>query len=613
MDAWLSSGYPLTRRHPPYALTVTLSCIFLAFRQGHFIMTTLGVFQGIALFLMVLLLTKPVGEYMERVFSKQHTMLDLVLSPIERFIYWITRVDPSEEMAWKRYSLCLILFSLVGSLALYAIMRLQHVLPWNPMAFPAMAPDLSFNTSISFVTGTSWQAYAGESTMSYFTDMVGITVQDFLSAAVGLSVAIAIIRGFAGSKVESIGNFWVDIVRSCLYIFLPICIVGGLVFVSLGVIQNLSPYHVLTTLDGTRQIIPLGPVASEEIIKLLSASDGGGFFNANSAHPFENPNALCNFLEMFCLLIIPAATTFCFGRMVKDQKQGWVLFSVMSVLFFVGFLGMYAAEQRGTPILKTHHIAQESSPTQSGGNMEGKEVRFGIANSALFETVTTDVSDGAVNAGLDSFTPLGGMVALVNMMLGEIIFGGVGSGFYGMLLFVVITVFIAGLMIGRTPEYLGKKIQSREIKLVMLALLPTVFCISGFSAWAAVSPEALKSLGNQGVHGLTELLYAYTSTASNNGSAMAGLLVNTAFWNITTAIAMEVGRFTTMIAMLAMAGSLAKKPSAPASVSSFQTNTPLFALLLVSVILIVGGLTYFPALAIGPILEHFQMIAGKII
>ena len=576
-------------------------------------MTIIGILQGLILFATILALTKPLGAYLAHVFSRERTFLDPILSPIERFIYRIIRVNTSEEMPWQRYALSLIFFSLAGSLLLYGIMRLQHLLPWNPMGFPAMAPDLSFNTATSFVTGTSWQAYSGESTMSYFTDMVGIAVQDFLSAAAGLSVAIAIIRGFAGSRVEGIGNFWVDVVRSCLYIFLPLCIVGSILFVGLGVIQNLSHYVTASTLEGARQILPMGPVASEEIIKLLSASDGGGFFNANSAHPFENPNALVNFLQMFCLFIIPAAITYCFGCMVKDRKQGWVLFGVMSFLFFAGFLGMYAAEQHGDPLLKTHNIVQKSTETQTGGNMEGKDVRFGIANSALFETATTDVSDGATNASLDSFTPLGGMVALVNMMLGEIIFGGVGSGLYGMLLLVVITVFIAGLMIGRTPEYLGKKIQSREMKLAMLALLPTTFCILGFSAWAAVSPETLKSLGNKGTHGLTELIYAYASTTSNNGSTMAGLQSNTPFWNITTGIAMLVGRFTTMIAMLAMAGSLAEKPSAPPSKFTFQTNNLLFGGLLIVVILIVGGLTYFPALAIGPILEHLQMVTGKVL
>ncbi len=575
-------------------------------------MTTIGILQGFILLAAIFALTKPLGTYLARVFSKEHTFLDPILSPTELFIYQVCRVNAAEEMPWQSYTLSLIFFSLAGSLLLYGIMRFQHLLPWNPMGFPAVAPDLSFNTSSSFVTGTSWQAYHGESTMSYFTDMVGIAVQDFLSAAAGLAVAIAIIRGFAGSRVQGIGNFWVDMVRSCLYVLIPMSIVGSLVFVALGVIQNLSPYVNTTTMEGARQILPMGPVASEEIIKLLSASDGGGFFNANSAHPFENPSALVNFLQMFCLLIIPAGITYCFGRMVKDQKQGWVLFGVMSFLFFAGFLGMYAAEQNGDPSLKSHRIILHSSGTQTGGNMEGKDVRFGIANSALYETVTTDVSDGATNASLDSFTPLGGMIALVNMMLGEIIFGGVGSGLHGMLLLVVITVFIAGLMIGRTPEYLGKKIQSREMKLAMLALLPTTFCILGFSAWAAVSPEMLNSIGNKGTHGLTELIYAFTSTTSNNGSIMAGLQVNTTFWNITTGIAMLVGRFTTMIAMLAMAGSLAEKPSAPPSKFTFQTNNLLFGGLLIAVIFIVGGLTYFPALAIGPILEHLQMITGKV-
>ncbi|SRR5579883_406286 len=574
-------------------------------------MTSQAFIQAVALFLLILSVTKPLGSYIASVLTKGRSVLDPVLRPIEHLIYRLCRIDIEEDMTWQQYSLSLIAFSMVGSLLLYALMRLQFFLPGNPGGFAGMSAPLSFNTAVSFVSGTSWQVYAGESTMSYFTDMAGITVQDFLSAAVGLAVAIALIRGIAGEKVEGLGNFWVDLVRGILYILLPLSVLGAIVFTATGVIQNLSPYVHVTSLEGSPQILPMGPVASEAIIKLLSASDGGGFFNANSAHPFENPTAVCNFIQIFCLLLIPAALTYCFGYMVKDPKQGWVLFCVMSVLFLAGFFGMYAAEQSGNPSVHALGIERYATALQPGGNMEGKEVRFGIGGSALYETATTAVSDGAVNASVDSFTPLGGMVALVNMMLGEIIFGGVGSGLYGMLLFVILTVFLSGLMIGRTPEYLGKKIQAREIKLAMLALLPTTLCVLGFSAWASVLPTTLHSLGNKGVHGLTEILYAFTSTATNNGSAMAGLSVNTTFWNITTGIAMLVGRYTTVIAMLAIAGSLGAKPSIPPSPFVFQTNTIQFGFILLFVILIVGGLTYFPSLSLTSILEHLQMLAGK--
>src|SRR5581483_564527 len=446
--------------------------------------------EPIALFLLLLAVTKPLGTYMFCVFSGERTALTKVLGPLERLIYKLCRVHAREEMHWSRYSLSLLLFSVVGTLVLYAVVRLQYVLPGNPMGVRALAPDLSFNTAVSFVTGTSWQAYAGESTMSYVTDMAGIAVQDFLSAAAGLAVAIAIVRGMALSKVESLGNFWVDLVRSTLYILVPLSIVGSVIFIAGGVIQNFSPSITASTVEGARQILPMGPVASEEIIKLLSASDGGAFFNASSAHPFENPSACVNFLQIIALLLIPAALTYTFGCMGKDRRQGWVLFGVMSVLLFAGGLGMYAAEAHGNPSIAHRSIG--ANATQP--NMEGKEVRFGIVSSTLYETTSTATSDGSTNASIDSMTPLGGMVALVNMMLGEIIFGGVGSGLYGMLLFVVLTVFLAGLMIGRTPEYLGKKIQAREVKLALLAMLPTTFCALGCSAWASVSPAALKGL-----------------------------------------------------------------------------------------------------------------------
>ncbi|MFI5264348.1 MAG: potassium-transporting ATPase subunit KdpA, partial [Candidatus Kapaibacterium sp.] len=454
-------------------------------------------------------------------------------------------------------------------------------------------------------------AYAGESTMSYFTQMAGLAFHNFTSAAIGISIAVAVVRGFARSSAQTIGNFWADLVRCSLYILLPLSILGTIFFVSQGVIQNLNPYQTITTLEGAKQTLTMGPVASQEAIKMIG-TNGGGFFNANSAHPFENPTPLSSFVQVIFIFLIPASLTYFFGRMVKDQKQGWILFGVMSFLFSVGFFVTYSSEQSGNPIISSLGVNQRQMETQSGGNMEGKEVRFGIAHTALFATATTDASCGAVNAMHDSFTPIGGMIPLFNIMLGEIIFGGVGSGLYGMLIFVLLAVFISGLMVGRTPEYLGKKIGAKEIKLAVLALLSMVFGILGFSAWASVNPDALSSLNNQGSHGLSEILYAFTSAAGNNGSAFAGLNANTMFFNITLGITMLVGRFFVIVPILAIAGSMVKKVSTEPSPGTFLTNTPLFGALLVMVILIVGGLTFFPALSLGPILEHLLMNAGKL-
>ena len=490
-------------------------------------------------------------------------------------------------------------------------MRIQNVLPFNPAGMPAVASDLSFNTAVSFTTNTNWQAYSGETTMSYFTQMAGLAFHNFTSAAIGISIAVAVVRGFARSSAQTLGNFWTDLVRCSLYILLPLSILGTIFFVSQGVIQNLSPYQTITTLEGAKQTLTMGPVASQEAIKMIG-TNGGGFFNANSAHPFENPTPLSSFVQVIFIFLIPASLTYFFGRMVKDQKQGWILFGVMSFLFSVGFFVTYSSEQSGNPIISSLGVNQRQMDTQSGGNMEGKEVRFGIAHTALFATATTDASCGAVNSMHDSYTPIGGMIPLFNIMLGEIIFGGVGSGLYGMLIFVLLAVFIAGLMVGRTPEYLGKKIGAKEIKLAVLALLSMVFGILGFSAWASVNPDALSSLNNQGSHGLSEILYAFTSAAGNNGSAFAGLNANTMFYNITLGITMLIGRFFVIIPILAIAGSMVKKVSTEPSPGTFLTNTPLFGALLVMVILIVGGLTFFPALSLGPILEHLFMNAGKL-
>ncbi|HEX9507047.1 MAG TPA: potassium-transporting ATPase subunit KdpA, partial [Myxococcales bacterium] len=522
--------------------------------------------------------------------------------------YRLCGVDPSKEQTWTGYSLALLLFSAIGLLVTYLIQRLQHLLPLNPQGFAAVGPDLAFNTAASFTTNTNWQSYSGESTMSYLTQMLGLAWHNFTSAAAGIGVALAIARGLtrrAGPEgAKTLGNFWVDLIRSILYVLLPVSIVGALFVVSQGVIQNLSAYTEVKTLEGAKQILAMGPVASQELIKELG-TNGGGFFNANSAHPFENPTPLTNFLEMLLIFAIPAALTYSYGRMAKDARHGWAIFAAMAILFFAGVTTAYWAEAKGNPALAGMAI------DQSAGNMEGKEVRFGVPASTLFATVTTNASCGAVNAMHDSFTPLGGLVPLVNIQLGEVIFGGVGAGLYGMLIFVVLAVFIAGLMVGRTPEYLGKKIEAREMKLAMLYILVFPLIILGFSTWATVAPYGVSSLNNAGPHGLTEILYAYTSGTGNNGSAFAGLNANTPFWNVTLGLAMLGGRFLMIIPVLAIAGSMVGKKAVSPGPGTFPTNGPLFTGLLVSVVLIVGALTFFPAVSLGPIVEHFLALRGR--
>ncbi len=574
-------------------------------------MTTNGILQLLAYLVVLVLVTKPMGIFLAKVFSGERTFLTPVFGSLERLIYRVCGVNPKSEMKWTAYSIAMLIFSAVSGIVLYAILRLQQILPWNPQGFGAVAPDLSFNTAVSFITNTNWQAYGGESTMSYFTQMAGLAFHNFVSAAMGIAIAVAVVRGLVRASVQTIGNFWVDLVRCTLYVLLPLSIVATIIFVASGMIQNLSPYVTATTLEGVKQILPMGPVASQEAIKILG-TNGGGFFNANSAHPFENPSALTSFIQVVLIFLLGSGLTYMFGRMAKDQKQGWAIWGAMTFLFLAGLVTCNVAEQSGNPIMGKLGIERAASAMQSGGNMEGKDVRFGITQSTLFATVTTDASCGAVNSMHESFTPIGGMIPLFNIMLGEVVFGGVGSGLYGMFLFVLISVFIAGLMVGRTPEYLGKKIESREIKLSMLALLSLVFCILGFTAWAVVEPTALKSLANTGPHGLTEILYAYTSATGNNGSAFAGLNANTLFFNITLGIVMLFGRFFVIVPVLAIAGSMAKKTPIAPSQGTFLTNTTLFGALLVMVILIVGGLTFFPALSLGPILEHLLMQAGKL-
>ncbi|MGB6700309.1 MAG: potassium-transporting ATPase subunit KdpA, partial [Methylocella sp.] len=520
-------------------------------------------------------------------------------------------VKEDEEQDWKSYGLAVLTFSLAGFLALYALQRLQAVLPFNPQHLDAISPDLAFNTSVSFITNTNWQSYTPETTMSYLTQMAGLTVHNFVSAATGIALAIALIRGFARRSARTIGNFWVDMTRTVLYVLLPIAIVVGLFFVWQGMPQNLGAYVEASTLEGGKQVIAQGPVASQEVIKMLG-TNGGGFFNANSAHPYENPNALTNFVQMVLIFSIGAALTNVFGRMVGKERQGWAIFAVMGVLFLVGVFTVYATESGGNPAFASLPIDAAPGALQAGGNMEGKEVRFGIANSSLFTTVTTDASCGAVNTMHDSLLPLGGMVPMVNIMLGEIIFGGVGSGLYGMLLFAIVTVFVAGLMVGRTPEYLGKKLEAKEVKMAILAILILPLSMLGFTALAVVAGPGLAGLANSGPHGFSEALYAYVSTTGNNGSAFAGLSANTPFWNTTLGLAMWIGRFLFIVPMLAVAGSLAGKKIVPASAGTFPTDGGLFVGLLIGVILIIGGLTYFPALALGPIEEHFAMRAGSL-
>ncbi len=585
---------------------------------------TLNGWLQIALFFgLVIAVTVPIGRFMTRVFARERTWLDPVLRPIERGIYAVTGVDELREMRWTEYAAAMLLFSVVPMVVLYAIERLQGLLPLNPQSLPAVPPALAFNTAASFTTNTNWQAYSGESTMSYFTQMAGLAYHNFVSAAVGIALAVAFIRGIAQQAKETIGNFWVDTTRAALWVLLPWCVIGALALVSQGVAQNFRAYDTAQVLDPqtvtdasgksqtvSTQTIAQGPVASQEIIKELG-TNGGGFFNANSAHPFESPTPLTNLIEMVAIFAIGSGLTYTLGQMTGSRAHGWAVWAAMTFLFLAGVTTAYWAEARGNPLLTAAGADQSVSAASAGGNMEGKEVRFGIANSALFATITTDASCGAVNSMHDSFTPLGGMVPLANIMLSEVVFGGVGAGMYGMLVYVVLAVFIAGLMIGRTPEYLGKKIQAYDVQMAMLVVLVFPIVILMFTAISAVSPSfGLSSLNNAGPHGLSEMLYAYTSAAGNNGSAFAGLNANTNWYNTTIAVTMLAGRFLMIIPMLAIAGSLGRKKRVPPSAGTFPVTTPLFTALLVSVILIVGALTFFPAVSLGPIVEHLLMQAG---
>jgi K+-transporting ATPase ATPase A chain len=588
-------------------------------------MTANGWFQ-IGLYVLVLfLITKPIGIFLTRVFERQKTFLDPVLRPVERLIYRICGVDEDKEMRWTEYGTTMLVFSAVSLILLYLFERLQQWLPWNPQRFANVTPDLAWNTAVSFTTNTNWQAYTPEVTMSYLTQMAGLAYHNFASAAVGIALAIAVIRGVSRHESKTIGNFWVDLTRCFLWVLLPVCLVGSLVLISQGVVQSLKPYTTAQLVepqtvqtqgaDGktvsqtvTQQVIATGPTASQEVIKMFG-TNGGGFFYANSAHPYENPTPFTNFFEMILIFAIPSGLTYTLGRMTKSQGHGWAVWSAMAALFLVGVTAAYSAEARGNP--QFAGVDQTASALQSGGNMEGKEIRFGIANSALFATATTDASCGAVNSMHDSYTPLGGMVPLVNIMLGEVIFGGVGSGLYGILVFVILAVFIAGLMVGRTPEYLGKKIEAFDVKMAMLSVLISSLTILIFAAITVVAKFGTSSISNPGPHGLSQILYAYTSSVGNNGSAFGGLNANTTWYNTSTAVAMLLGRFFVVIPILAIAGNLARKKMTPASLGTFPVTGPLFSVLLICTILIVGALTFFPALSLGPILEHLLMLSGK--
>jgi potassium-transporting ATPase potassium-binding subunit len=573
-------------------------------------MTTNGWLQFVVFFAVLLLLMRPLGLYIARVLEGQKTFLDPLLRPIERLLYRVCGIQADQEMSWQQYSIAMLVFSFVSLLLTYVIERAQALLPWNPQHLAGVAPALAFNTAVSFTTNTNWQSYTPETTMSYFTQMAGLAYHNFLSAAIGIAVAVALVRGIVRRQSTTIGNFWVDTTRAILWILLPICLLVAPILIGQGVIQNLKPYTTVTTLQHsqTPQTLAQGPVASQEVIKELG-TNGGGFFNANSAHPFENPTPFSNLIEMLLIVLIPAALTVTLGKMTGSAGHGWAVFAAMAILFVAAFTFCYWAESQPHPLL--HGVDQKTTLVNAGANMEGKEVRNGISQSALFATVTTDTSCGAVNSAHDSFTPLGGMVLLVNMMLGEVVFGGVGSGLYGVLIFVVLSVFIAGLMVGRTPEYLGKKIEGYDVKLSMLFVLIFPLIILVLTAVSALTPVALASLNNNGPHGFSEILYAYVSTAGNNGSAFAGLNANTNWFNLSLAFNMLAGRFFMKIPMLALAGNLAQKKSVPPSSGTFPVNTTLFTVLLVSVILIVGALTFFPALSLGPILEHLQLHAGK--
>jgi len=596
-------------------------------------MTANGWVQILLFLALILVMTKPLGVFMARVFNRERTFLDPIARPVERLLYRVTGVDENHEMRWTEYAIAMLMFSGVSMLVLYLIERVQQWLPWNPQKFGAVAQDLAFNTAASFTTNTNWQNYAGEATMSYLTQMAGLAYHNFMSAAVGIALAIAFVRGIARREKETIGNFWVDMTRSTLWLLLPMCIIYALALVSQGVVQNLKPYDTVklvesqqvqkTGADGkpmvgqdgkpvmdtvTDQTIAQGPVASQEAIKMLG-TNGGGFFNANSSHPFENPTPLSNYLQLLSIFAIPAGLTYTLGRMTGSQRHGWAVWAAMAFLFLCGVTTAYWAEARGNPLLKG--ADQRVSALQPGGNMEGKEVRFGIADSTLFATVTTDASCGAINGWHDSYTPLGGMVPLANIMLSETVFGGVGAGLYGILIYVVLAVFIAGLMVGRTPEYLGKKIEAYDVKMAMLVTLVFPVVILVLAAISSVQGFGTSSISNPGPHGLTQILYAFTSMAGNNGSAFGGLNGNTLWYNTSGAMTMLIGRFLMIIPMLAIAGNLAKKKYVPPSLGTFPVTTPLFSVLLVGVILIVGALTFFPALSLGPVLEHLLMSVGK--
>lgn len=566
-------------------------------------MTTNGILQILLYFGLLTLLAKPMGIYLVKVYNGEKNRLDFIVKPLERLVYSICRIDVKSEMNWKQYGGAMLIFSLVSTLAVYTIQRFQSVLPVNPQNLSSPSPELSFNTAVSFVTNTNWQSYSGEVVMSYFTQMTALTVQNFASAAVGMALAIVFIRGISRFETENLGNFWSDLVRGTLYILLPFSFLLAIFFVSQGVIQNFKPYETIQTIEGAQQTIAQGATASQLSIKIIG-TNGGGFFNANSAHPFENPTPLSNFVQMLAILLIPAGFTYTLGRMTKSQKHGWAVYGAMMFLLTFGTFTTYWAESKGNPNF--------SANVFQTGNLEGKETRFGVANSSLFATVTTAASCGAVNSMHDSFTPIGGLVPMINIMLGEVIFGGVGAGMYGVLIFVILTVFIAGLMVGRTPEYLGKKIEAYDVQMAMLYALIFPLIILGLTAVSMLLLEtALTSLNNQGAHGLSEILYAFTSGTGNNGSAFAGLNANTMFYNTTLGAAMLIGRFLMIVPMLAIAGNLARKKFVPPTIGTFPVNTMLFSILLVGVIIILGALTFFPVLSLSPILEHFQMISGQ--
>ena len=587
-------------------------------------MTSAGILQILLFFALILVCVKPLGAFMTNVFEGRRTFLHPVLRWLEVLTYRVTGVREDVEQRWTQYTASLLAFSIFGFLLVYLLQRAQAYLPFNPQNFgtPNVPPDLAFNTATSFLTNTNWQAYSGESTLSYFVQMAGLTVQNFLSAAAGLAIAIAVIRGFARHEMRTLGNFWVDTTRATIYVLLPISFIGALFLCSQGVIQNLKPYTTATTVEGAKQTIAQGPVASQEAIKEFG-TNGGGFFNANSAHPFENPNPVTDLFEMWLLLVIPAALTYTFGKMVGDTRQGWALLAAFTVMFLIGVFVCYGFEQQGNPILAKMGIQTAATATQPGGNMEGKEVRFGVVNSALWATITTDTSCGAVNSMHDSFLPIAGLVPLLNMMTDIVIFGGVGAGMYGILIYAIIAVFIAGLMVGRTPEYLGKKLEQKEVKMAMLAIIVTSACILVFSAisseatfaakgyWNPPGP-AIANMNNSGPHGLSEILYAYTSSTGNNGSAFAGITVNTPWYDLTLGLSQLIGRFLFLIPILAAAGSLAAKKKIPVTSGTFPTHGPLFVGLLVGTVVIIAVLTYFPAVSLGPIVEHYLMHSGRL-